>query len=561
MNRIDTSEGIVTRGGTAMKAGENDLAKALTHAVPIDRDMAIDHDILIVGAGLSGLAMALEARAGGHHVAIIERHATPGGTWALNTYPGAACDVPSHLYQLGRRPSAEWSRPFAPQDEIESYIGRVANALRDDAGVSLRTGLGMARAEWNADHRCWDVHLSDGTHETAKWLVLATGMLHVPRRPSIPGLDEFGGPVLHTAEWDGGFDPKGRRVAVIGTGASAVQVVPPLAETAERLTLFQRTPPWVVAKSDAPFGLRRTWFRRVPGLARLYRYWLYEFHEMRHLVWRGHERSVEWAERMARDTMEAAIGDPALRAKLTPPYRIGCKRILQSNAYYPALARANVEVETAPIERITMGGIITERREREIDAIVLATGFEVANAFGLDVRGRNGRTLREAWATRPLAHCGTTVRGFPNLATLLGPGTALGHNSVVLMAEAQARYLVRLWREQVRAERDKVERGEAGLGAIEPRAEAQDAWREEIDAALLKTVWGLAPGMGGCSSWYHDKAGRPSVVWPGTVRQFRRRLRRSGLGDYEAVASDEAATSDEARAPVASPVPVVHDRL
>ena len=469
--------------------------------------------------------MTLEARAMGRRVAIIERHEKPGGTWALNTYPGAACDVPSHLYQLARAPSAEWSRPFAPQSEIEGYVSDVADGLRADPGVSWRTGLGMERAEWDDSKQRWRVHLSNGTIETTGWLVLATGMLHVPRRPAIPGLGDFAGPVLHTAEWDAGFDPEGRRIAVIGTGASAVQVVPPLAAKAEHLTLFQRTPPWVVAKSDKPFGRRRTLFGRVPGLARLYRRWLHEFHEMRHLVWRGHVRSIEWAERMARDTMEWAIADPSLRLKLTPDYRIGCKRILQSSEYYPALARANVDVETAPIDRVTRRGIVAGGREHAVDAIVLATGFEVANAVGLDVWGRGGRHLREVWAERPLAHCGTTLQGFPNLATLLGPGTALGHNSVVLMAEAQARYLARLWDEQDRA----------GVNAIEPRADAQEAWREEIDAALAKTVWGLPPGMGGCTSWYHDAKGRPSVVWPGTVRQFQRRLKRSGLKDYRAV--------------------------
>ena len=478
-------------------------------------------DVLIVGAGLSGLAMALEARAAGRDVLVIEKNARPGGTWATNTYPGAACDVPSHLYQLASRPSADWSRPYAPQGEILAYVERVAAELAQ----SIRYDVRMERAEWSATDARWRVRLDDGSHIEARRLVLATGMLHVPRRPDIPGLGAFGGQLVHTAEWPEGFDAAGKRVAVVGTGASAIQVVPPLAAQAERLHVVQRTPPWVVAKSDRPFARRRRLFGTLPPLARLYRFWLDQFHEVRHLVWRGHERSVEWAERMARETMEAAIGDPALREALTPNYRIGCKRILQSSDYYPAIARENVELVTEPVERVVPEGLVVGGRTIGLDAIVLATGFHVAEGIGLDVRGTDGVTLRELWKARALAHCGTSIHGLPNCAMLLGPGTGLGHNSVVLMAEAQVRYLIRLWDAQ----------DEAGWEAMEARAEAQEAWGGELDAMLARTVWGRAPGEGGCRSWYHDAKGRPTAVWPGTVRQFRRRLARSGLGDYAPV--------------------------
>ena len=475
--------------------------------------------VLIVGAGLSGLAMALECGAAGLDWRIVEANGAPGGTWALNTYPGAACDVPSHLYHLARRPHAGWSRAYAPAPEIAAYAARVAAEPALAGRIRYRTR--MTRAEWDDG---WRVALDgpEGVRTVrARRLVLATGMLHVPRRPDLPGLDAFDGPVMHTAEWDARFDASGKRIAVIGTGASAVQVVPELAREAASLALYQRSAPWVVGKSDPTFERRAALFAALPPARALYRQWLHRFHEMRHMVWRGHERAVEWAERMARETMEAAVADPALRAALTPGYRIGCKRILQSSDYYPALARPNVEVVTGRIGRIEPDRIVAGGTERPADAIVLATGFRVAEAAGLDVRGLGGRTLREAWAERPAAHVGTYVRGFPDMAVLLGPGTALGHNSVVLMAEAQARHAARLWS---RADRP-----------IQPREGAQVAWLDEMDAMAARTVWGLGPGSGGCASWYHDRAGRPSIAWPGTVGQFRRRLRRTGIADYEPV--------------------------
>ena len=479
--------------------------------------------VLIVGAGFSGLAMALECEAARLDWRLVEAHDRPGGTWALNTYPGAACDVPSHLYHLARRPHAGWSRAFAPAPEIADYAARIAAEPAIAARIGYRTR--MVRADWDGG---WHVRLAgpDGERVVrATRLALATGMLHVPRRPDLPGLHAFDGPVMHTAEWDAGFEAEGRRVAVIGTGASAVQVVPELARQAASLALHQRSAPWVVAKSDPAFGRRAALFRALPPARALYRQWLYRFHEMRHMVWRGHERAVDWAEAMARDTMERAIADPALREALAPRYRIGCKRILQSSDYYPALARPNVEVVTGGIEAVTPRGIVAGGVERPADAIVLATGFRVAEAAGLDVRGLGGRTLREAWAERPAAHAGTYPRGFPDMAVLLGPGTALGHNSVVLMAEAQARHAARLW---ARLDRD-------GAGPVQPREGAQAAWLDELDAMAARTVWGLAPGAGGCASWYHDRAGRPSIAWPGTVGQFRRRLARVRAADYEPV--------------------------
>ena len=476
------------------------------------------HDVLIVGAGFSGLAMALELRRRGRSFAMIDKGSRVGGTWACNVYPGAACDVPSHLYQLSRRPHAGWSRAYAPQPEILAYLERVAEAER----LPLRLSTRLVRAEW--DGEAWQVTLQ-GPHgamrEAARRLVLATGLLHVPARPRIEGLETFEGPVMHSAEWDEAFEPEGKHVAVIGTGASAIQIVPALAGRVARVDLYQRTPPHVVAKADRAFDRRRGLFGALGSLRALYSRWLFEFHEMRHMVWRGYWRAVESAEGMARAPLEEAIADPAMRDALAPQHRIGCQRILQSSDYYPALAREDVSLVTDPIDRVTPNGIVAGGRERKTDAIVLATGFRVAEGAGLDVRA-NGRALAEVWREKAVAHAGTFVAGFPNLAVLLGPGTGLGHNSVVLMAEAQARRLARLY--------DEADR--AGCAALDVTSDAQAVWEAEHEAMAARTVWGLAPEEGGCRSWYHDAKGRPAHVWPGTVRQFRRRLSRVTLRDF-----------------------------
>ena len=482
------------------------------------------HDVLIVGAGFSGLAMAIELKRRGRDFAIVDKADRFGGTWAANVYPGAACDVPSHLYQLSRRPSADWSRAYATQPEILAYLERVAAAERLEERTRLTTRL--ANATWDDEPGLWRVTL-DGpggtTHETARTLVLAAGMLHVPSRPRIEGLDDFTGPVMHTAEWRPDFEPDGMRLAVIGTGASAIQLVPALAGRAARVDLYQRSAPHVVEKRDRDLVGLASVFRRLPPLRAAYSRWLFEFHEWRHMVWRGYDRAVDAAEAMARRPVDAAIADPALRAAVTPSHRIGCQRILQSADYYRALARDDVHLVMDPIERVTERGIVADGTMREVDAVVLATGFEVARAAGLDVRGVGGRSLEETWREKAVAHVGTFVAGFPNLVTLLGPGTGLGHNSVVLMAEAQASRVARLLDEA-----DRV-----GLGRLDVRADAQAAWESEHAAMAAGTVWGLAPGEGGCRTWYHDEKGRPTAVWPGTVRQFRRRLRRVGLADFE----------------------------
>ena len=477
--------------------------------------------LLIIGAGFSGLAMALELLAAKRDFLLIEKGEDVGGTWAANAYPGAACDVPSHLYQLARRPWHGWSRSFAPREEIQDYLERVATEPELAARIERCTA--MRRAEWDGAAKVWRVATLGPLGErmiVTPHLVLATGMLHVPKRPDIPGLDEFAGTVMHTAEWDRSFDAAGRRIAVIGTGASAIQLVPALIEEGATVTLYQRSAPHVVAKKDADLSASRA--LRFGPLRALYRRWLFEFHEMRHMVWRGYHRAVDSAEAMSRRAREAASDDAAFLASVEPNHRIGCKRILQSNSYYPALASDAVEVVTDPIEQVEPDGVVAGGQSRPADVIALATGFHVADAIGLDVQGREG-TLRDAWTDGAAAMGGMQVRGFPNMTLLLGPGTALGHNSMVLMAEAQARAFVRLLKQQEKA----------GVEVFEPTAAAQTKWSERRERMTAKTVWGLALGAGGCQSWYHDDQGRANAVWPGTVRQFQRALRRIRPGDYE----------------------------
>ena len=477
--------------------------------------------MLIVGGGFSGLAVGLELLAAKRDFLLIEKGDRIGGTWAANGYPGAACDVPSHLYQLARRRWHGWSRSFAPRGEIQAYLERVA--AEPELARRIERGVAMRRATWDEGSKTWHVSTvgPDGERTVVTpHLVLATGMLHVPKRPNIPGLDGFAGTVMHTAEWDPLFDPAGRSVGVIGTGASAIQLVPALVKAGATVTLYQRSAPHVVAKRDADLAGNSA-LRFAPFRA-LYRRWLFEFHEIRHMVWRGYHRAVDSAEAMSRRAREAASEDAAFLASVEPNHRIGCKRILQSNTYYPALASGAVEVVTDSIERIEADGVVAGGRCRSADTIALATGFHVADATGLDVRGRI-ETLREAWADGAVAMGGMHVRGFPNMTLLLGPGTALGHNSMVLMAEAQAQAFVRLLKKQEKA----------GVDAFEPREDAQRAWMERRTEMTAKTVWGLKPGAGGCHSWYFDDRGRANAVWPGTVRQFRRALRRLGPRDYE----------------------------
>jgi cation diffusion facilitator CzcD-associated flavoprotein CzcO len=469
-------------------------------------------DQLIVGAGFAGLCAAIKLEEDGEtdHV-VIEKAADVGGTWRDNTYPGACCDVPSQLYSFSFTRNPDWSSSYSPQPEIQSYLRRVA--VEYDVTVRSVFHTELEHAEWDDAAQRWHCRTTAG-EVSAKVLVTATGGLSEPRLPEIDGLDTFAGPVFHSARWDHDAELAGKRVAVIGTGASAIQIVPELQQVAGHLDVYQRTAPWVIPRNDRRYSRpERAALRRVPALGRMYRTGIYWAHEGYVPMFTWQPRLGLPAEKAALANLRHGIKDPALRAKVTPDFKIGCKRILRSNTYYPALAADNVDVVTDPIARVTPTGIVTaDGVERPVDVIVVATGFWTTEQPIADrVVGRAGRSLAEEWSESGMsAYKGTTVHGFPNLFLLTGPNTGQGHTSVVFVIESQVAYL----RDALRTMRVR------GLGAIEPRADAQRRWNAGVQRRMRRTVW----NTGGCSSWYLDEHGRNTVLWPKSTFTFRRLL-------------------------------------
>jgi len=481
----------------------------------------MDVDIAIIGAGFGGLGAAIRLQqAGFTDYLVLDRGDDVGGTWRDNSYPGCACDVPSHLYSFSFAPNPGWSHTFSGQQEIWDYL----RGCVDRFGVRPRLRLRheVREASWDEQARRWRLRTSGGEHR-ARVLVCATGPLSEPAVPAIPGLGEFAGTVFHSARWRHDHDLTGRRVAVVGTGASAVQFVPRIQPMVERLTLFQRTPAWIMPRRSRRISrLEQAAFRAVPGAQRAVRAGLYVAREAL-AVGFLHPAVNRLASRMSLRTLRRQVADARLREKLTPRYAMGCKRVLISNDYWPALARPNVEVVTAPIARIVPDGVVTADGTRhDADTLILGTGFHVTDSPVVwRVRGRDGRSLGEAWTPSMQAYQGTMVAGFPNLFFLLGPNTGLGHTSVVLMIEAQLRLVVAALR-HLRA---------TGADAIEPTAEAQRRWTERVHRRMAGTVW-----QTGCSSWYLDATGRNTTIWPGYATGFALRLRRFRPADHRVVA-------------------------
>src|SRR3954469_19254879 len=437
-------------------------------------------DVAIVGSGFSGLCMAIKLReAGMEDFVVLERGDAVGGTWWFNTYPGCGCDVPSHLYSFSFAPNPDWTRTYSKQGEIEAYLQRVA--LDFDLGRSIRLGTTVTGAEWDEGARRWQV----ATHRrtvSARVLVSAAGALSDPKTPEIEGLDRFQGHVFHSARWDHDYDLKGKRVAVIGTGASAIQFVPAIAPDVAQMHVFQRTAPWIMPHTDRPISKReRRLYKRFPALQKLARGGIYSARELLVLGFVKQPRLMKGVEKLARKHMDRQISDPELRRKVEPGYTIGCKRILPSNNWYPALQRDNVELVTDPIARVTERGVVTAGgAEHEVDAIIFGTGFNVIDMpVARYVRGRAGRTLDECWKGSPRAHMGSTVPGFPNLFMLLGPNTGLGHSSMVYMIESQVAYVAGALKEMRRR----------GAGTAEVRREAAERFNDAIDEAMKDTVW------------------------------------------------------------------------
>lgn len=484
--------------------------------------------VLIIGTGFAGMAMAAKLlEAGRDDFILLEKADAIGGTWRDNHYPGCACDIPAHLYSFSFEPNSEWSSAYAPQPEIRAYMERCASKWQ--LHRKTRFGAEVVRADLDERAATWTVRTKDGRRFEADALVAGLGGLSRPAIPQLPGLDAFAGRTWHSAQWDHDAPLDGAKVAVIGTGASAIQFVPRIAPRVARLDLYQRTPPWVLPRADRTFTPAQRWaFRHVPGWRRLYRAGLYLGHELRAIPFALEPRLLQYAQPLAKKHLHRQIQDPALRARLTPDYVMGCKRILISNDYYPTLARPNVDLVTDGIREITRDGVVaTDGTERKVDAIVFGTGFAIHDYLGgLQVHGRGGAELGARWRVEPEAYLGTMVDGFPNLFTLIGPNTGLGHTSMLVMIEAQVRLVVSCL-ETMRAR---------NIALVEPRADVVRDYNDELQRRLGKTVWAT-----GCKSWYLDDSGKNTTVWPGFTLEFAARTRRFDPGHYVLRGRDELA--------------------
>lgn len=475
------------------------------------------HEVIVLGAGMSGLAMAIGLkRVGIDDFVVLERSPALGGTWWDNRYPGAHVDVPAPLYCFSFAPNPDWRRRFAAAPEIRAYMARCAD--RFGLRPHLRLGTTIRRARFDEARGMWDIETDDGQRLRARFFVCSTGPLNQPRWPDIEGLDGFAGIRLHSAQWDPAALRPGLRVGVVGTGSTASQLVPPLAADAHRLHLFQRTANWVLPRLDRRYTALDRALARVPPYAwAVRRFW---FHM---LEWgrRGFDEGTPARRgmlRMADAHLRAQVPDAELRERLRPPYPLGCKRLIYSNDFYPALTRPNVELVTAPIVRVTPGGIETaDGRERALDALVCATGFDTTQLLSsIEVRGSGGRTLREAWADGPEAYRGVTVAGFPNLFLMLGPNTGTGHTSTLLYIEPQVAYAL--------AAMARVRAG--GHRWLDVRPPVQAAYNVALQARLQGSVWSA------CRSWYRMEGGRIVALWPGFTREYVRGLARLRPEDY-----------------------------
>jgi cation diffusion facilitator CzcD-associated flavoprotein CzcO len=475
--------------------------------------------VAIVGGGLAGVgAAALLRRAGHEDVTVFERGERVGGVWHRNTYPGAACDVPSHLYEFSFRPNPRWSRRYAPQSEIQRYLEDLAE--QEGVAERVRTETDVGAARWDEQRRRWVLQTSGGEHE-ADVLVAGCGQLSVPKVPPIVGLEDFAGPAFHTAHWRHDVPLAGRRVAIVGTGCSAIQVAPAIQPEVSRLDIYQRSPGWTFPKMDFAYSERAMRaFERHPVLARLDRASIFAFMELGAAAMTDRPWLLGPLRALARRQIEKAVADPELRRKVTPQDEIGCKRIMLTDEWYPTLARENVELIDDPIARITPRGVRTAAGvERQADVLVLATGFATHDFLvPMEVTGRAGRSLSDAWTPTPRAYLGMSVPGFPNMFLLYGPNTGGGTGSVIYVIEAGAAHVI--------SALDLL--ADTGSNSIEVRAAVAEQFDRELRSALRETVWHT-----GCTSWYVDEEGNDPSQWPWLLSSYRRRTAKVDLGAYE----------------------------
>ena len=477
-------------------------------------------NVLIVGAGFGGIALGIRLlQAGIDSFRILEREDSIGGVWRDNAYPGLTCDIPSHLYSLSFDPNPEWSRLYAPRDEILGYEERLVTKY--GLGRHIRTGTEVARADFDDEEGIWRVTTGGGEAIEADVVVCATGQLSRPAPAALPGLDEFDGPVFHSSRWDRDVELAGKRVAVVGTGASAIQLVPEIADEVERLHVFQRSAPWVVPKGDRPYSpLERKLFRRSRAFLHFVRrrqYWKFEL-----LGWALTQSPAGVKglfEKQLLRTIEKEVPDPELREQVTPRYPIGCKRVLVSDDWYPTLMRPDVELVTDAVTEVRADRIVTaDGAERPVDAIILATGFKTTEFLApMEVTGLGGRDLNETWRDGAEAYLGMAVSGFPNFFMLYGPNTNLGVGSILCIHESQIRYIL-----------DSLdELGRSGARYLDVRPEVQREFNDELQEQLAESVW-----TAGCSNWYVTESGKVVNNWPGLSSQYDRLTRELDPDDY-----------------------------
>jgi cation diffusion facilitator CzcD-associated flavoprotein CzcO len=475
--------------------------------------------IAILGAGISGLCTGIALkRAGIHSFTIYEKSDKLGGTWYDNSYPGAACDVPSPLYSLSFEPNPDWTRMFSPQPEIQGYLARTAEKY----GLlsHIRFGTEISGASFDEAAGTWRLRTAAGEALEADVVVSGTGQLNRPHVPDLPGLGDFEGTQFHSARWNHRHELAGENVVVVGNGASAIQFIPEIAARVKQLTVLQRSANWVIPRNDFAFSERaKQRFRRYPALLKALRWFVYWQLELRFFGFFRDSWLSRRLEKGARDYLEAQIADPALRETLTPDYPIGCKRILISDDYYQSLCRENVRVVTSPIERILPDGVRTaDGRVHPADTLIFATGFETTSFLApMQIEGLGGRKLEEEWREGAEAYLGVAVAGFPNLFLLYGPNTNLGHNSIIFMIECQVGYVVRCIRELFGRD----------LAWLDVRREAQTRYNAELQRDLGKTAWAA-----GCSSWYKTASGKVTNNWSGFTVDYWRRTRRPRLSDF-----------------------------
>src|SRR5437588_760416 len=476
--------------------------------------------VAIVGSGFGGLGTAIALkRAGINDFVVLERADDVGGTWRANTYPGCQCDVPSTLYSFSFAPNPEWSHTFPFQQEIWDYLRWVTH----EYGIAphLRFGHEVTAGEWDDEAKRWMLETSSGRLD-AQFVVLGVGALSEPSFAALPGLDRFEGTVFHSAGWNHEHDLTGERVAVIGTGASAIQFIPQIQPRVDALQVYQRTPPWIMPHADRPISrFERSLWRRFPRSQWLWRAGVYAAREALVLGLAIEPRLLAGVELIAKSHLRSQVPDPKLRSKLTPDYRLGCKRILISDDYYPALCQPNVELVTGAVREVRPRSIVGgDGVEREVDTIIYATGFHVTSPPSADyVRGRAGKVLSDAWRDGMSAYLGTTISGFPNAFMLSGPNTGLGHTSIVYMIESQVAYLIDALRTV----------DSTGADALDVRPDVQAAYNDELQRKLQGTVW----NTGGCKSWYLDQSGRNTTIWPSFTFAYRARTRKFDPAHYE----------------------------